>query len=202
MQHKSTRFGHAFDKCKQDRQLLEHNLLSAIFAKAQVAPGSAYARTGNMNGNAQMITTRALHNRDDIASVALDAIESLPGNGSTDTFGRLGTPSGVLLAIASRTPYARIHMASWTARVCNPGLAAAYALRWRSLQRCHAAEQPIDGFVHGLPDCKCCGMGTGSFCDHCCMPLCTRCSEAFDDCCLACRGKDAKLGARMLSDIS
>ena len=153
-----------------------------------------------MNGNAQMITTRALHNRDDIASVALDAIESLPVNGSTDTFGRLGTPSGVLLAIASRTPYARIHMASWTVRVCNPGLAAAYALWWRSLQRCFATEQPIDGFVYGLPDCRCCGMGTGSFCDHCYMPLCSRCSEAFDDCCLACRGLDAMIGVMMLGN--
>ena len=149
---------------------------------------STRARSGNMHGGKQMTIASALYNRDGVAGERRDVVESQGGDGSTDTFGQLGTPDYALLDMASRTPYACINTASWTARVCNPGLAAAYALWWRSLQRCFATEQPIDGFVYALPDCRCCGMGTGSFCDHCHMPLCSRCSEAFDDCCLACRG--------------
>ena len=158
---------------------------------------STRARSGNMHGGKQMTIASALYNRDDVAGEPRDVVESQGGDGSTDTFGQLGTPDYALLDMASRTPYACINTALWTARVCNPGLAAAYALWWRSQQRCRATEQPTDGPVHILPDCRSCGMGTGSFCEHCNMPLCTRCCEAFDDCCFACCRQDARIGARM-----
>ena len=70
-----------------------------------------------MHGGKQMTIASALYNRDDVAGEPRDVVESQGGDGSTDTFGQLGTPDYALLDMASRTPYASINTASWTARV-------------------------------------------------------------------------------------
>ena len=124
--------------------------------------------------------------QDDLPSEPLDAIESNAGRGEEDTLGRLGTPECVLLDKAAAARDAHVSMEPWEARVRNPSLAAAYALWWRAEQRRHMSEQRVDGSIHILPDCRCCGMGTGSFCEQCNLPLCTLCCEAFDECCFAC----------------
>ena len=87
------------------------------------------------------------------------------------------TPRAELLAVAAGRPVARVWLSTVGGRRVCRALQAAFTLYCRQVRiaRRYVGRRCINASI--LPDCKSCGLTTGSWCDECEAATCTICEH-------------------------
>ena len=87
------------------------------------------------------------------------------------------TPRDILLTYASERPVARVWLSTVGSRRVCYALKAAFVLYCRQIRttRRNGGQRDLEASV--IPDCRSCGLSTGSWCDLCEMATCTACEH-------------------------